>query len=126
MPAFDFAAASRMVGVLAGADGGADLRTFFEDTNEVRCCPEALLCLFLTICAQPVVPEAFPLVNGTPLSVYELSQAQAARDNMRRHFHQLWRSSARSSADNRPFDLVLCPVAPHLAWAPRGHPHEPE
>ncbi|BGP45084.1 hypothetical protein JCM10450v2_000901 [Rhodotorula kratochvilovae] len=104
----DFRLAGALLGKIASADGGADLRTFLEATNE------------------PIIPEAFPFTTAAASTVYELSQTIVERDEYRQRFLEIWRASAGKTTLNTPFDLILCPVLPQVAHPHRGRPQESE
>ncbi|GEM12062.1 amidase [Rhodotorula toruloides] len=60
----DWNEASELVGLVSGADGGEDLRSFLAS-------------------GEPVIPEAFPFAVSTAITVYELSQLMQRRDAFR-------------------------------------------
>ncbi|BGP29156.1 hypothetical protein JCM10296v2_000894 [Rhodotorula toruloides] len=103
----DWREARDLVGLISGADGGADLRSFLSS-------------------GEPVIPEAFPFAASTSLTVHELSQLMQRRDAFRQDFLRLWRKSAKMSDEGRPFDVVVCPVTTHLAWPHLGRPQDSE
>ncbi|BGP05084.1 hypothetical protein JCM10049v2_000888 [Rhodotorula toruloides] len=103
----DWREARDLVGLISGADGGADLRSFLSS-------------------GEPVISEAFPFAASTSLTVHELSQLMQRRDAFRQDFLRLWRESAKMSDEGRPFDLVVCPVTTHLAWPHLGRPQDSE
>ncbi|GAA6041344.1 hypothetical protein JCM8097_007673 [Rhodosporidiobolus ruineniae] len=109
LPGLDFARAGELFSTISAADGGADLASFLAGTDE------------------PIIPEAFAASGPpSPSSVYNLSQTLVRRDAFRQDFLETWRTSASSSAENRPFDLILCPLTAHLAWPHLGRPHDSE
>ncbi|KAK4047613.1 hypothetical protein OIV83_005271 [Microbotryomycetes sp. JL201] len=104
----DWSESKELVGLISGADAGQDRRSFLAPTGE------------------PAIPEAFPFASLDCLSVYELSQLMQRRDTFRADFLRTWRQSGQASETRRPFDLIICPVTPHLAWPHLGRPQEPE
>ncbi|KAI1775758.1 amidase [Hypoxylon cercidicola] len=83
------------------ADGGA------EDIAEVEASGE------------PFLPLTKFIIHDNPfvenLTIPKLWKAAQARDDYRDKYNQLWNETAKTSADGRPLDVILCPAGPGVA-----------